>query len=174
MFGGKVKAGMKLLDEQESAGVLTLSQSTINELKRKHPEANQSDPLVLMDGQMPFVDPAMFHNITDSAILKSALRTKGPSRPSGLDADGWRRILASKNLGSVGKDLRCALAMFVQNVSTVEIEVKFEDERSYTSLEAYTAFRVIPLAKNPGVRPIGVGEVLRRIIIKAIISVIKP
>ena len=35
---------MKLLDEQDSVGVLMLSQSTINELKRKHPEANQADP----------------------------------------------------------------------------------------------------------------------------------
>ena len=44
LFKGKVKAAMKLLDEQDSAGVLTLSQSTINELKQKHPEANEADP----------------------------------------------------------------------------------------------------------------------------------
>ena len=31
-------------------------------------------------------------------------------------------------------------------------------------LEAYTSCRLIPLDKNPGIRPIGVGEVLRRII----------
>ena len=42
------------------------------------------------------------------------------------------------------------------------------------SLEAYVACRLIPLDKKPGVRPIGVGEVLRRIIGKSIISVIKP
>ena len=36
------------------------------------------------------------------------------------------------------------------------------------------ACRLIPLDKNPGVRPIGVGEFLRRIIGKAILSVIKP
>ena len=95
----------------------------INELKRKHPEANQADPSVLIDGQMPFVDPVMFHNITESTILKSALRTKGSGGPSGLDADGWRRILVSKNFGSVEKDLRCALAMFARSGSTVEIEV---------------------------------------------------
>ena len=47
-----------------------------------------------------------------------------------------------------------------------------------TSLEAYVAGRLIPLNKNPGgeeiqVRPIGVGEVLRRIVGKAISYVLK-
>ena len=42
------------------------------------------------------------------------------------------------------------------------------------SLEPYIACGLIPLDKNPGVRPIGVGEVLRRIIGKAVISIIKP
>ena len=41
-------------------------------------------------------------------------------------------------------------------------------------MHAYTACRLIPLDKNPGVRPIGVGEVPQRIVGKAIISIIKP
>ena len=173
MFEGKVNAAMKLLDQHDT-GLVTLSQSTIHELKRKHPNANDADPSILMDGPLPFVDPVMFQNITESTIMKSALRTRGSSGPSGLDADGWRRILVSKNFGNVGKDLRCTLSGFAQKVSTVEIEVKVENGRSYTNLEAYTACRLIPLDKNPGVRPIGVGEVLRRIVGKAILSVIKP
>lgn len=40
-------------------------------------------------------------------------------------------------------------------------------------LESYTACRLIPLDKNPGVRPIGVGEVLRRIIGKTISTLFK-
>ena len=35
-------------------------------------------------------------------------------------------------------------------------------------LDAYTSCRLIPLAKNPGIRPIGVSEVLRRIVGKAV------
>ena len=56
-----------------------------------------------------------------------------------------------------------------------EIKVKVEisyTERSYTSLEAYTACHLIPLDKNSRVRPIGVGEMLRGIVGKAIVSVI--
>ena len=93
IFEGKIKAAMRLLDKEGSTNVLPLSQSIINELKQKHPEANEADASVLIDGQVPYVDPVMFCNITESTILKSALRTKGSSGPSGLDADGWRRIL---------------------------------------------------------------------------------
>ena len=41
------------------------------------------------------------------------------------------------------------------------------------SIERLVAYRLIPLDKSPGVRPIGVGEVLRRIIGKAILTVLK-
>ena len=39
------------------------------------------------------------------------------------------------------------------------------------ALSAFTACRLILLNKNPGVRPIGIGEVVRRIIGKAVLSV---
>ena len=42
------------------------------------------------------------------------------------------------------------------------------------NLEAYLSCRLIPLDKQPGVRPIGIGETLRRIIGKTIIATIKP
>ena len=57
MFEGKVNAAMKLLDQHDT-GVVTLSQSTINEMN--------ADPSILIDGQLPFVDT--------STIMKSALR----------------------------------------------------------------------------------------------------
>ena len=41
------------------------------------------------------------------------------------------------------------------------------------SLEAWLANRLIPLDKCPGIRPIGIGESPRRIVGKAILSVLK-
>ena len=41
------------------------------------------------------------------------------------------------------------------------------------SIDAFLACRLIPLDKNPGLRPIGVGEVLRRIIGKAVMLITK-
>ena len=42
-----------------------------------------------------------------------------------------------------------------------------------STLAAYTSCRLIPLNKCPGVRPIGIGEVVRRIIGKAVMRVMK-
>ena len=41
-------------------------------------------------------------------------------------------------------------------------------------LQPFIACRLIPLSKNPGVRPIGICETLRRIIGKAILRVVGP
>ena len=40
-------------------------------------------------------------------------------------------------------------------------------------LVAYTACRLIPLDKHPGVRPIGIEKVMRRIIGKAILQLLR-
>ena len=58
-----------------------------------------------------------------------------------------------------------------RNLATQMVDVKPDET---TCLEAYLSCRLIPLDKNPGVRPIGIGEVLRWIIGKAIIFTIKP
>lgn len=67
---------------------------------------------------------------------------------------------------SVGVDLRKAVAMLARGVSTRKIE----DVRS---LDALMACRLIPLNKIPGIRPIGIAEVLRRIIGKAVMMCVK-
>ena len=36
---------------------------------------------------------------------EAALKTKGGSGPSGLDADGWRKILVSRSFGTINADL---------------------------------------------------------------------
>ena len=79
-----------------------------------------------------------------------------------------------QNFGTACHSLRSALANFARKISTIETEVLVSNGTTYTNLKAYTACRLIPLDQNPGVRPIGVGEVLRRIIGKAILPVIKP
>ena len=70
----------------------------------------------------------------------------------GLDAVGWRKPLTSKVYGDSGRDLRRAIANMIKR------ECIMTEENS--SLSAFVACRLVPLDKCPGLRPIGVGEVL--------------
>ena len=90
-------------------------------------------------------------------VLRAASITKGGSGSSGLDADGWRRILTSNSFGTASSDLRKSVADFIKKLCSKRINSENK------LLEAFIAYRLIPLNKNPGLRPIGVGEVLRRI-----------
>ena len=72
-------------------------------------------------------------------------------RPSHLDADQYRIMLTSNKMKNEAKLLREQIAILAKKLAT-----KIEDP---AVLEALIACRLIPLDKNPGVRPIGVGEV---------------
>ncbi|XP_066925277.1 uncharacterized protein [Clytia hemisphaerica] len=86
-----------------------------------------------------------------------------------MDGDGWKRILASRNYGTFGSDLRTSLANMLKILCRTHLDPLSEER----NIEAYLACRLVPLDKSPGVRPIGIGEVLRRIFGKTLIRVIK-
>ena len=93
-------------------------------------------------------------------IGKAASLTKGSDGPSHVDTDRFRHTLLSKIFTTECKNLREQNALLSQNLVS-----KFVDP---FSIEALTTCRLILLNKNPGVRPIGIGEVLRRVMGKAI------
>ena len=71
--------------------------------------------------------------------MKSSHQNKGVSGPSGLDADGWKRILLSKNFGELSSDLCQTL---------VKVTKKLCIEELPTSLKGFLACQLIPLNKN--------------------------
>lgn len=83
-----------------------------------------------------------------------------------FNADEWRKILGSSIYGNVGNDPRKAVATMARQLCSDVID-------DPESIEALMNCRLIPLSKNPGVRPIGIGEVLRRIIGRSIVSVLR-
>ena len=125
----------------------------------------------MLQGPVKLAHNIVYEDINESLVLKAVIKTKGGCDPSGFDADNWRRIFASKQFGSSSLDLRKSFAKFVKSLCTTNIHL--ENTGSEKSLEAFTANRLIPLNKNPGLRPIGVGEVLRRIAGKVVMYVSK-
>ncbi len=172
MFQGRTRAALRLLDESQAGGGLLSLDSVPSEgqtvrqiLKEKHPSGHEPSPEVLLqttDHEASRVHPIVFEPLDANCIRKAALKVEGGAGPSGLDADAWRRLCMS--FKSASDDLCNAMAGFAKRLCTEEL--------SETHLTAYIACRLVPLDKNPGVRPIGIGEVLRRIVGKAVLSVI--
>ena len=72
----------------------------------------------------------------------------------------FRHMLLSKKFKTEANELREQIAVLARTLASTLVDPK--------SIKALTTCRLIPLNKNPDVRPIGVGEVLRRIMGKAI------
>ena len=165
MSKGNVNGAIKLLSDNMVDGIVPLDDETLEILRQKHPEPKQAEYEVLLPDEPFEIHPVIFDEIDADTIRQAAVRTKGGSGPSGMDGDGWRRLLTSKQYGQESTDLCKAIARLAKTLCT---DVHPED-----ALQALLACRLIPLNKNPGIRPIGVGEVLRRIIGKSIATVVK-
>ena len=132
--------------------------------KSKHPSPQLYDPALIVDdwpNTLPY-HPSIFNRIDAHAIRRATLKTSGGHGTSGVDALEWRRYLTA--FGSRSESLCRTVAKIAVTLAT--------EEQDPTSLQAYNACRLILLDKCPGVRPIGVGEVLRRIIGRTIVSCI--
>jgi hypothetical protein len=120
----------------------------------------------LICGKPPKVEPVIYDEIDADLIFKSAKITHGSAGPSGIDADMWRRILCSASFGHLSEDIRDSVARMCRRLCTENVDP--------SSISALTNCRLIPLDKDPGIRPIGIGEVLRRIMGKAVVMLLKP
>ena len=87
----------------------------------------------------------------------------GAAGPSGLDSSAWKRLCSS--FSSLSMDLCNVLAALARKLGSSYVDP--------VSLSPLVASRLIALDKNPGVHPIAIGEVCRRILGKAILRVIK-
>ena len=65
---------------------------TMELLRTKHPEGKEAIEDALLPGEIPMVQPIIFESIDEDVVLKAAQMTKGGSGPSGMDADGWRKL----------------------------------------------------------------------------------
>lgn len=164
MRQGKVAMATRSLSiEDEAAGVLPMTEETRQILKDKHPDARPAHPEMKFLGDYTPPHRVVFDHISGDVIWKHALHTQGAAGPSGLDAKGWKHLLSKNIFGNPAVDLRDAIAALARKLASENCQ----------HLEPLMACRLIPLDKKPGCRPIGIGEVLRRIIGKAVMEVVK-
>ena len=163
---GQINSALRYLGENECGGVLPLTVDVMGQLKDKHPEAQEAKLGSLLFGPVEEVHDSLYQQIDGDMIREAALRTKGSGGPSGVDANGFKRILACKSFKKSSANLCDAIAKMARRLNT-----DFVDPRT---IEPFLANRLIPLDKGEGaVRPIGIGEVIRRVIGKCVMKVTK-
>ena len=129
----------------------------------KHPLGTSPPSEILLQRDESHVNnPIIFEELDADLILKAAAKTRGAAGLSGLDAYGWRRLCTQYK--SASRQLCSALAAVGRRLCTSFVHPE--------SVSAFVACRLIPLDKDPGVRPIGIGEVPRRIVAKAVLSLL--
>ena len=165
MLQGKISSALRWVTGN-NAKLLEINDDIKSKLNSKHPEAVPPTLDRLICGDIPRVEPVIFEEIDADLILKSAKITRGSAGPSGLDADVWRRILCSSSFGHLSGEIRDSVAGMCRRLCTEHVDP--------SSISAITNCRLIPLDKQPGIRPIGIGEVLRRIMGKAVVMLLKP
>ena len=104
---------------------------------------------------LPFLEDS---EITGSHILSVAHQLQGGAGPGGCDASHWRDVLL--HYGTSSAHLRDSVPALCRRLCNSIVP--------WDDIRALVASRLIALNKCPGVRPIGIGETLRRIIGKAI------
>ena len=109
----------------------------------------------------------VYQQINAEMVKEAALRTKGSGGLSGVAANGFKRMLACKSFKKSSTNLCDSIAVLARRLCTEFIETR--------PIEPILSNRLISLDKgNGGVRPIGVREVIRRIIGKCVMKVVKP
>ena len=164
---GQINAALRFVNESSSGGVLPLTDDVMAQLKEKHPNPQPTKLGSLLFGPIDDEVPeTLYSKINGEMVRQAALRTKGAGGPSGIDANGFRRIMASKSFKQSSSRLCETIATMTKILCTQYIDP--------STIEPLIASRLIPLDKGEGaVRPIGVGEVLRRIIGKCVMNIAK-
>ena len=162
---GKVKGAMKMLCEKSQDGGIVCNEKTKAMLREKHPAAAEKDERACLKGEYKPVPECLYEKLDEFLVHKAALMGRGAAGPSGLDSDDWRAMLATRGFGDEGKRLRQAVAEAAQRLCT-----EFVDP---DAVEALLRGREVPLPKGKDdIRPIGIGETLRRIMGRCIMKVV--
>jgi hypothetical protein len=170
MLQGRVKAAVRWLCEKSSSHVLKPSDmvevktnegnltnvSVLEVLRNKHPDPQvPSSKFFLQQDTLPAFSDL---DVTGAHIHFIASRIQGGAGPGGCDANMWHDVLL--RYGAHSERLRDSVASLVRRLANNIVP--------WSDIRGFLSCRLIALDKSPGVRPIGVGETLRRIVGKTV------
>ena len=99
---GQINPALRYLSDDDGGGILPLSDDVMRQLREKYPAAQDAH---LLFGPIEDVPYTVYYQINGEIVRDAAFRTKGSGGPLGVDANGFRRMLACKSVKKSGSDL---------------------------------------------------------------------
>ena len=169
MFKGEVSKALRFIDtESKITGVHTVDDSVLKMLEKKHPDGQKINEECVLEAVRKVPDPVFYEGIDGSLIQSIAKGMTGSGGPTKTDADIWKRILCSRTYGKLSDQICQSVAELAKQLCRENVDSSL--------LAEFVACRLVPLRKDDGegIRPIGIGEIIRRIIAKAVGRLVKP
>ena len=167
---GKIRKASPVFSDEHKGGLLAptdlIDDRPVFEILRdKHPDGQPLEPNCIQSEHQHRLSYhiAAFDKINARVVRKHAMKTHDSAWPSGLDADDWPSLLYA--FGRTSTNLCNLVAKFAKKLATSIIPPD--------DLTAYNGCHLVALDKCPGVRPIGIGEVMRRITGRKIVKCIR-
>jgi hypothetical protein len=169
---GRLRSAVRNLTNRGGGGALAPDQKctkserlVLDVLMDKHPEMREPPTVGGATGAFEDYDntpTAMPVTITAETVEKVASRLSGAAGPSGTDAVELRNWLL--RFGKESEALRQELAEWANWLAN--------GHPPWAAYRALMACRLVALDKQPGVRPVGIGEIIRRLIAKCVLETV--
>ena len=162
MLIGKVRQALKLVDsDSKVTGVHVMNDEIRANLQEKHPHPEPAQAHVLDNSQIPEVEEVVFEEINFRSVQNAAKDMDGSGGPTKIDADTWKHLLCSRVYGKLSEELADEIAVLAKRICKENIPSDY--------LKLLWECRLVALRKDDnGVRPVGIGETLRRIVGKCV------
>lgn len=166
---GKTREALNWLLTKDTSKILkpedeidVTGKTVMDVLQEKHPLGSIPDSslFTLPDG-LPELTPLLEVDITSEHVESVARKLHGGGGPTGTTSDNWKDYLL--RFGEASLHLRTAVAQLTMHLNNNFVP--------WNQIQALMSSRLVALDKCPGVRPIGIGECLRRILSKCMILV---
>ena len=163
---GRMRAAIRWATERENGGPLMShdwdpkgERSVFETLKILHPDRKVPEPDDLCDyGEMP---PMGKLEIPSDTVEVVAHHLKGSGGPSGTDGASMKKWIL--HFGPVSRKLQKEITNLIEWIGNEKVP--------WEAIKGLMASRLVALDKSPGVRPIGVGEIWRRLLAKVVLRV---
>ena len=169
VLSGRLRSAVRTLTNRNGSGVLLptdtcskTGETVLTVLQQKHPALRDPPSVQQEHGAFePYdsVPPPVSLHITSDIIERVSSKLSGAAGPGGTDAVDLRNWLL--RFGAESDALRNEMAHWANWLAN--------SSPPWASYRALMAGRLIALSKDPGVRPVGIGEIYRRLFAKAIL-----